>query len=96
MISVIKEKDMISVDEAFDKIRKALRSVERTAKKEGMAVVYIDMDNIRLCEKPFPLTEGNIALDEIEMFKVAQEINSRKCAIFENLMYDRLEIAIKV
>lgn len=84
-----------SVGEAMETIRKALESLNIHIKKHGLpAAVKLDEKWIALCEKPFPLSEGNIADEEIQLFSIAHEINGRRVDIYRDEMNRAVTITI--
>jgi hypothetical protein len=84
-----------SVGDAMASIRRALQSLNIHIKKHGLpAAVKLDEKWIALCEKPFPLSEGNIADDEIQLFRVAHEMNGRRVDIYRDEMNRVVTITI--
>jgi len=84
-----------SVGEAMATIRKALQSLNIHIKKHGLpAAVKLDEKWIALCEKPFPLSEGNIADEEIQLFRIAHEMNGRRVDIYRDEMNRAVTITI--
>jgi len=105
-VSEIPEKQIVSlgspfifcsVDEAMASIRRALQSLNVHIKKHGLpAAVKLDERWIELCEKPFPLSEGNIAEEEIQIFRIAHESNGRSVDIYRDEMNRAVIITISL
>lgn len=84
-----------SVGEAMATIRKALQSLNIHIKKHGLpAAVKLDDKWIALCEKPFPLSEGNLADEEIQFFRIAHEMSGRRVGIYRDEMNRTVVIRI--
>jgi hypothetical protein len=84
-----------SVGQAIAAIRRGLQSLNIHIKKHGLpAAVKLDEKWIALCEKPFPLSEGNIAEEEIQLFRVAHEMNGRRVDIYRDEMNRAVTITI--
>jgi hypothetical protein len=84
-----------SVGEAMAAIRRALQSLNIHIKKHGLpAAVKLDEKWTALCERPFPLSEGNIADEEIQLFRVAHEMNGTRVDIYRDDMNRAVTITI--
>jgi hypothetical protein len=83
------------VDKPLATIRQSLESLNVHIKKHGLpAAVKLDEKCIALCEKPFPLSEGNLADDEIQIFRIAHEMNGRIVDISRDEMNRSVTITI--
>jgi hypothetical protein len=81
--------------DAMASIRMAMQSLNVHIKKHGLpSAVKLDEKWIALCEKPFPLSEGNIAEEEIQLFRVAHEMNGRRVDIYRDEMNRKVTITI--